>query len=169
MIEIFGIQDRAFSYVNVIGHGAPSNPGFWYPVDIALGAEDVIYGLNRGRESRRDGIRVNKCNFNEEWISEFGCFGEADGQFVLPSAIALDSEENVYVADEWLNRITIFTKDGEFIHKWGKEGSGDGELLRPSGLAISSEGIVFVADSKNHRVQKFTLDGNYLGQFGSFG
>jgi DNA-binding beta-propeller fold protein YncE len=169
MIEFFSIRDRAFSYRKVIGHNAPSNPGFWYPVDIALGADEVGYGLNRGREVRPDGIRVNKWTFNQEFISEFGSFGEGDGQFVLPSAIALDSEEHIYVADEWLSRITVFTKDGEFIRKWGKQGSGDGELSRPSGLAITSEGIVFVVDSHNHRVQKFTLDGEYLGQFGSFG
>ena len=54
-----------------------------------------------------------------------------------PTSIAVDSKDNVYVADEWLNRITIFNKDGEFVSKWGKAGSGDGELDRPAGIAIS--------------------------------
>jgi sugar lactone lactonase YvrE len=81
----------------------------------------------------------------------------------------VDSDENVYVTDEWLNRVSIFTKDGQFLRHWGKPGSGDGELHGPSGLAISSDGTIFLVDSRNHRVQKFTLDGRYLGQFGRFG
>jgi hypothetical protein len=75
---------------------------------------------------------------NEEYIREFGEYGEGDGQFTWPSSIALDAQGNVYISDEWLNRISIFDKDGKFLGKWGKAGSGDGEINRPSGLAISN-------------------------------
>ena len=98
-------------------------------MDLALGADDMVYVVNRSYESRPDGIRVSVCTLNEEYITEFGTNGEADGQFVWPTAIALDGNENVYVADEWLNRITVFSKDGEFIRKWGKPGSGDVLLI----------------------------------------
>ena len=37
---------------------------------------------------------------------------EADGTVVWPSALALDKEGNVYLADEGLNRVSIFTRDG---------------------------------------------------------
>src|SRR2546426_8650629 len=44
---------------------------------------------------------------------------------------------NVYVSDEWLNRISVFSKDGDYISKWEERpGTGDGELNRPAGLAL---------------------------------
>ena len=58
------------------------------------------------------------CTLDEEYISAFGEYGEGDGQFVWPTAVAIDSAGNVYVADEWLNRITKFTADGDYVSKW---------------------------------------------------
>ena len=104
----------------------------------------------------------------EEYISEFGSYGERPGQFLWPISIAIDKDVNVYVADEYLDRITVHNKDGEYLSHWGTHGSGDGEIHGPSGLAIRND-TLFLVDSRNHRVQKFTLDGKYLGQFGSFG
>ena len=74
----------------------------------------------------------------------------------------------MYISDEWLNRISIFDKDGKFLGQWGKAGAGDGEFNRPSGLALTHDDALG-SDTRNHRIQKFTLDGKYLGQFGSFG
>ena len=165
----FGITNRFYYFSYVIGRAEFSGPGFRNAVDMALGADDVIYVLNRSSEHRPDGVRVSVCNFAEEYITEFGSFGQGDGQFTWPTGIAVDSEDNVYVTDEWLNRISVFSKDGEFTGKWGKPGSGDGEVNWPSGMVISSDGTMFLADSRNHRIQKFTVDGQYLGQFGSFG
>ena len=165
----FGVSDRYFSYSHVIGRSEPLGTGFRNPVDLALGKDDVIYVVNRSQEYRPEGVHVTVCTFTEQYITEFGSFGKEDGQFIWPVAIALDNKQNVYVADEYLSRISIFTPDGEFTRKWGKFGSGPGELNRPAGLAISEDGTVYVVDSRNHRVQKFTLDGHYLGQFGSFG
>jgi DNA-binding beta-propeller fold protein YncE len=167
--HFFGIKDWTFSYSHSVGRNEFAGTGFRNPMDLALGADDRVYVVNRSYENRPDGIHITVCTLGEKFICEFGSFGEDDGKFVWPMGIALDRDENVYVSDEWLNRISIFTKDGTFLRKWGKPGSGDGELHGPSGLAISNDGTMFLVDSRNHRVQKFTLDGRYLGQFGSFG
>jgi DNA-binding beta-propeller fold protein YncE len=166
--HFFGIKDWTFSYSHTVGRNEFAGRGFRNPVDLALGANDVVYVVNRAYENRPDGVRITMVTLSEEYIREFGTHGEGDGQFIWPSAIALDGAGNVYVADEWLNQISIFDKDGKFLSKWGQGGSGNGELNRPSGLAID-KGTLFVSDTRNHRIQKFTLDGKYQGQFGSFG
>jgi len=166
--HFFGIKDWTFTYSHSVGRNEFAGTGFRNPVDLALGADDVVYVINRSYENRPDGIHVTVVTLNEEYITEFGSAGEGDGQFTWPTSIALDKDGNVYVADEWLNRISIFDKDGTFLSKWGKPGSGDGELNKPAGLAITN-GTIFVSDSRNHRIQKFSLDGKYLGQFGIFG
>jgi len=145
--------------------------GFRNPVDIALAPDDIIYVVNRSYEQRPDGTRITMFRLGEdgeEYITDFGSCGEGNGQFIWPMSIALDNDTNVYVSDEWLNRINIYNKDGDFLRSWGTHGSGDGELDGPAGLVIRGN-TVFVVDSRNHRVQKFTLGGGYLGQFGGFG
>jgi len=167
--HFFGLRDWTFSYDHSIGRGEFAGTGFRNPVDLALGADEVVYVVNRSYESRPDGVRISVCTLREDLIREFGSYGEKDGQFVWPTAIALDRNEQIFVADEWLNRISIFSKDGKFVGAWGKTGSGNGELNGPSGLAIDRGDVMFLVDSRNHRVQKFTLDGRCLGQFGRFG
>ena len=172
MASVFlGINDRTFTYSLTVGRTEFKGTGFRLPMDIALAPDNIIYTVNRSYESRPDGVRINVIRLSddgEEYITEFSSYGERPGQLMWGMSVAVDKDVNVYIADEYLNRITIFNKDGEYLSHWGTPGSGDGELHGPSGLAIRDD-ILFMVDSKNHRVQKFTLDGTYLGRFGSFG
>jgi len=149
--HFFGIRDRVYSYRNCIGRVAVNGEGFLCPVDLALAANDVAYVVNRSFEYRPDGLRVTKCTLGGDYLGEFGSGGGGEGQFIWPTAVAVDSDENVYVADEWLNRILIYDKDGKFLRSWGKAGSGNGELNGPAGLAFTSGNDLFVVDSRNHR------------------
>jgi sugar lactone lactonase YvrE len=167
--HFFGLKDWTFQYSHSIGRNEFAGTGFRNAVDLALAADDVAYVLNRSYETRPDGVHISVVTLDEHYISDFGSYGEGDGQFVWPTSIAIDSKTNIYIADEWLNRISVHNKDGEFLRKWGRAGSGPGELDRPAGLAISDDDTMYLTDSRNHRVQKFTLNGEYLGQFGSFG
>ena len=172
------VQDLAFQYSHTIGRAEFSGPGFRNPVAMARGAEDLMYVVNRSYEYRPDGKRVTICTVGEDYVAEFArgvtTVGEseassADGSLIWPTAVALDKQGNVYLADEWLNRISMFTGDGEWIGKWGTPGDGDGEIDRPSGLALDQEDNLFLVDSGNNRIQKFTKDGVFLAKWGSAG
>ena len=167
--HFFGISDRFYTYSHTIGRTELAGTGFRIPVDLALGENELLYVVNRTSGARQMGVRITVCTLYEEYINQFGSYGDADGDFIWPTAIALDANQNIYVSDEWLNRISVFDKDGQFLNKWGSGGSREGELNRPSGLVVSNDGVVLVADAWNHRIQKFTSDGRFLGQFGRFG
>ena len=102
-----------------------------------------------------------------------------DGDLGQPTAIALDDEGNVYVADSLFHRLTKFSPDGNVQGVWGKACStepcitsadaGDGEFNAPMGISIDLEGNVFVVEAGNHRIQKLTPDGTYLTKWGSEG
>jgi len=173
MASVFlGINDRTFTYESTAGRAEHVGAGVRYPVDFALTSDEVAYIVNRGREDRPDGTRLTIMKLGEEgeeYISTFGSHGEGKGQFIWPTGIALDKDTNVYVTDEWLNRITKYDRDGEYITHWGARGSGDGDVDRPSGIAIGKDETLYVVDSRNNRVQKFGLDGKFLGKFGSAG
>ncbi len=167
--HFFGLTERSFSYSHSVGRNEFAGTGFRNPVDMAITPDGTTYVINRSYENRPDGVHASVVTLDEEYITDFGSFGEGDGQFTWPTSITLDKDNNVYIADEWLNRISVFSKDGDFLRSWGSTGSGDGEMNRPAGIAISNDDVMFITDSVNNRVQKFTLDGAYLGQFGSAG
>ena len=166
--HFFGLKEWTFSYSHSVGRNEFAGTGFRNPVDLALAPNDVVYVVNRSYENRADGVRVTMCTLNEEFIREFGSDGEGDGQLTWPTSVALDGNSNVYIADEWLNRISIFDKDGKFLSKWGTPGSGDGQLNKPAGLVITN-GSILISDSGNNRIQTFSLDGKYQSQFGGPG
>jgi DNA-binding beta-propeller fold protein YncE len=169
-----------FKYSHTIGRQETrGGNGFFYPVAIARGEGERLYVLNRGTETPVfwPCKRVTICTIDEEFLGQFGekippeeaNAASPDGTFFWPTSVALDSQGNAYVADEWLNRISIFTKDGEWVGKWGTPGAGDGELNRPAGLAFNAEDHLYLVDSRNHRIQVFTKDGKFLCKWGSQG
>ena len=150
------------------------------PIASACAAGDKVYVLNRQFEEVLD-VSWNKaalyaevCSFimpttpgAEVYLGTFSKYGDGDGELIWPVGIAIDSDENIYIADEWMNRISIFTNSGHFLRNWSTQG--DGEFNRTSGIAFDLNDDVYVVDSLNHRVRKFTKDGGYILQFGSFG
>jgi len=115
-----------------------------------------------------------------------GALEAGDGQFDMPSDIAVDAAGNVYIADEDNHRIQKFDSTGTFLIKWGTEcfvekgagvcvdpdGAGplefgDGQFVEPSAIAVGG-GSVYVAD-RNGRIQKFDLTGALLGKWGGRG
>ena len=164
-----GLVDRAMSISGAVDRGNIEHTGSLSPVDMAIAADGSIYVVNRYLGHIPVGSPLTLSAPDNIPSKAIGSFGEAEGEFVWPTAVALDKAGNIYVADEWLNRITKFTSEGEIDHWWGITGSGIGELNGPSGLAIDSKGQILVVDSKNNRVQRFTLDGQFVGSFGSAG
>ncbi len=101
-----------------------------------------------------------------------GIKGSADGigikaQFNVPSALALDSFGNIYVADTANNAIRKISTDGAVITLAGLAGSsgsidGNGSsarFLAPFGIAADNAGNVYVADTANNTIRKITPNG----------
>jgi sugar lactone lactonase YvrE len=79
-----------------------------------------------------------------------------------PRGVAVDSSNNVYVADTGNHRIVKFTQYGGYLTQWGTQGNGAGQFNGPTGLAVDSSNTLCVADTGNSRIAKFTADGAFL-------
>jgi uncharacterized protein (TIGR03437 family) len=85
-----------------------------------------------------------------------------------PAGLAIDKNNNLYIADFANNRVRIVTPDGN-IHTLAGSGfqnySGDGALAVAAGLngplavAVDAAGNVYIADSNNHAIREVTTDG----------
>ena len=168
----------SLQYTHTIGRAEFSGPGFRNPTAMARAEDDVMYVANRSYDYRPDGKRITMCTVGEEFISEFakGVFeqgdGEAvatDGAIIWPTAITVGPNGNVYLADEYLDRISIYSAEGEYLTKWERPGDGDGQWSKPSGLVFGKDDVLYLVDSNNHRIQMLTADGEYIGQWGEFG
>ncbi len=105
-----------------------------------------------------------------------------------PANLAFDKYDNLYIADQWNNRIRTVNKSNGYINTIVGNGfpgySGDGmpaisaEINLPASVAIDTFGNIFIPDFNNNRIREvidstgliFTIGGNGVaGYFGDGG
>jgi hypothetical protein len=110
---------------------------------------------------------------DESFKTASGCTAEGfcasiSGEFQEPSAVAVDSSGDVWVAASQ-DQVLEFNSKHELVRQFGKEGAGEGEFNGIGGMATDASGDVYVTDYGNNRVQEFSPAGTFLRQFGSPG
>ncbi len=144
---------------------------FHNPGGIAVDAAGNVYvaDTNNGRVRRIDqaGIITTIAGTGER--ASAGDGGPAvEAQLLGPTAVALDSSGNLYIAESAGNRVrkidamgTISTVAGTGVA--GSQGDGgpavEAQLNWPVAVVIDAEGNVLSSDSRGHRVRKVSLDG----------
>lgn len=103
------------------------------------------------------------------FVLKWGTTGSANGQFLTPAGINVDSAGNVYVAEGNGNRVQKFDNSGTFVRKFGVPGDIDGGFVSPSGVAVDSVGRIYVTDAFTDRVSKFDSTGIFLTTWGGSG
>ena len=82
-----------------------------------------------------------------------------------PWGVVVSKNEEIVVAENGANCITILNKEGKKVKSFGTEGTKEGQFTNPCGVAISHDGHILVTD--NHRLQKLTFEGDYVKSVGS--
>jgi DNA-binding beta-propeller fold protein YncE len=91
-------------------------------------------------------------------LMSIGSKGNNILQFVYPEGIVVDSNSNVYVADQENNNIQKLDTDGKFITLWGNRE--DKIFSHSYALAIDSKNDIYVTDSDS--IKKFNSDGTLI-------
>src|SRR5262249_40146957 len=86
---------------------------------------------------------------------------EAQGVYGL-NGLAIDSSDNLYVADTGRNRILVLAPTGAVGKQFGKGGSGLGDFTQPMMLAFLPDGSSVVADWENSRLEHWDTTFNAL-------
>ena len=114
------VSGRVYNYDYCIGTTGVGGRNFFYPVDFALGSAGSLYVVQKGCEFFPC-TGISKCTLDHELIWEDRGRGFMDGQAPMPSSIAVDSQENLYVSDEFTNQVFIFDRDGNRLGSWASE------------------------------------------------
>ncbi len=140
----------------------------------------------KGREGGLQGVAVDSAGLLYVSDSSNGCLQVfqsdvgvwmrsiavgADGQGVLklPSGLACDKLNRIYVVDYGTCKISIFNKAGAMVRSFGGKGTEKGMFNIPRSIMVDKHDRIFVLDSLNHRIQVFGAGGDWLYSFGSLG
>ena len=100
-------------------------------------------------------------------IHTFGTKGSGEGQLHNPRGVAVDRDDNIYVADKDNNRVQKFTSEGKF-EKEICRGHYYTEFKCPIGICLNQRNNnLYVSDQSNHRIQ--VLSTNNLTSETGFG
>jgi DNA-binding beta-propeller fold protein YncE len=95
--------------------------------------------------------------------------GGPNNSFKSPIGVAVDNNDNIYVADSELGMVLVFDSHGKFRRYIGNL-KGEGFFKRPTGIAVDApNNRVYVTDTLHDAVYYADLQGNILGHFGSRG
>jgi sugar lactone lactonase YvrE len=133
-------------------------------VDVSGNVYIADYGNNRIRKVTPTGIISTIAGNGTAAYSGDGGAATA-AELYTPSGVTLDGSGNLYIADQFNNRIRKVTAAGVISTIAGDNAqgySGDGgaattaELYYPFGISVNGSGIVYIADWGNNRIRKVT-------------
>ncbi|RME37208.1 MAG: 6-bladed beta-propeller [Planctomycetota bacterium] len=103
-------------------------------------------------------------------LATFGKEGRGDGEFLLPTDVAVDEDGWIYVSEYQGNdRITVWRPDLSFDRVLIAGTVGGKPLRRPAGIDFDREQTLWVADACNHRILGISREGKVRKVFGEFG
>jgi len=159
------IYDALGMYLRAVGDAED----FDRPVGVAVTADGSrIYVIDAGGiDSQRHRLVIYDGEGRR--LAIVGKRGAGEGEFNLPTHVAVAPDGTVYVLDSGNFRIQAFSPDGRFLRSWGKVGRNFGDLARPRGLATDGEGNVYVTDAAFRNFQIFNPRGQLLLSIGEEG
>eukprot|EP01112_Ceratiomyxa_fruticulosa_P005762 TRINITY_DN16608_c0_g1_i1.p1 TRINITY_DN16608_c0_g1~~TRINITY_DN16608_c0_g1_i1.p1 ORF type:complete len:198 (-),score=38.41 TRINITY_DN16608_c0_g1_i1:154-672(-) len=94
--------------------------------------------------------KIDIFNSDYQFVKSFGSWGVQNGEMYFPGSLCVDAFDNILLCD-FLRRIQVFDREGNWIHTFGKEGKENGCFQRSVGVSIDSEnGDIFVVDDWAH-------------------
>jgi len=127
------------------GGGSAALDVFDSPTGVAVASTGEIF-ISQGHGEKPNVSRILKFTSDGKFIKSFASYGPGEGQLRSPHAIAIDSQDRLFVADRSNSRVVVFDKDGKFIAAWKQFG-------RPSGIYVDRNDMLYAIDSQSTDMQ----------------
>jgi DNA-binding beta-propeller fold protein YncE len=140
------------------------------PYALAVDGTDNVYvAEGEGHRVLKYDSAGNYQNLQIGYTGLCRVWDEEDTGLCGPGGLAVDSGGNIWVAERWPNRVSIFMPTGTYSGQLGvtwEWGSDDEHFGGPEGVAFDSAGRIYVADKDNDRVQIFDSSRTYSATIG---
>lgn len=133
-----GTGDGEFEFANESGNAFGS---------IGFAPDGSFYVADTGNQ------RVQRFDGDREFVSAWGNFGTADGQFVSPSGIGVSGDGSVYVLDDARQDVQRFDADGTFVEVVAAG------TVWPASLAVDADGNVYYIEGEDPILTRRSSDG----------
>ncbi|MEX0288546.1 MAG: sterol desaturase family protein [Flavobacteriaceae bacterium] len=160
-------------YIN----GPIQNARFNKPADIVMDAQGNMFIADEENHVIRKISPEGEVSTYAGGVRGFADGTGAAAQFNHPTGLAIDQQNNLYVADSWNHKIRRISPEGEVVTIAGTDqGYADGfavdaQFRFPKDLAVDSRGIIYVSDTGNHRIRKIenVLETNWVTTLAGIG
>jgi sugar lactone lactonase YvrE len=151
-------NNNSFGFMDGLGSSAKFNA----PEGLAIDKEGNIYVADQANHA----IRKISTDGSVSTIAGNGNSGDIDGAadiatFNLPSAVAVDSKGNIYVADTYNNKIRKISPDGVVSTLAGNGSAGiqdgpasEATFSNPAGIYVDAFDNIYVTEELNAQIRK---------------
>ncbi len=128
------------------------------PRAIAVDGKGNVYLADTGNH------RVLKYSDNGSYLAviggKAGKAGSAVGEFKEPFGLAVDKEDNLYVADRLNVRVQVFSPAGKPLRQIKVDGWEENQINQEPYLAIDSKrGFLYVSDPTKRKIHRYNVGG----------
>jgi hypothetical protein len=138
VIEKYSQEGELLMTLGTRGEAGEDQTHFNRPTDMVVTQAGDVF-VTDGYTNRRV-VHFDKTG---KFVKSWGEYGSEPGQFVVPHAIAVDSNGVLYVCDRNSGRIQLFNQDGTLIEQWTN-------LIMPWGISITKDDQIWVCGSSPH-------------------
>ncbi|MEM9723012.1 MAG: hypothetical protein AAGA10_27335 [Bacteroidota bacterium] len=157
------------SYDSTFQIGGPSAlPGesFLEPKSFQVNTYQKVFILDEASRSLltwgKDLERLGQINFSQETSQQQVQEVPAP---LLPSNFLVNSLGEIYLINQWDNKIYHFTSKGNYLQSFGGTDYGTGTLFSPTYLTINNKNDIFVFDSSNSHIYCYDAFGTFKHKF----
>jgi len=139
---------------------------FYVRKDIA--AQVWNFGTGDGTALVTELTEVNVCtsNWQQRFADRIFAVDQLpEGRLNTPLDVAISADGQVYVAEEFAHRISVFDKEGVYLYSLDSANL-EQRLERPNGVAPVPDGSLLIADTWNFQIKRVTNSGAVIAQWG---
>jgi DNA-binding beta-propeller fold protein YncE/DNA-binding XRE family transcriptional regulator len=129
------------------------------PGPLAIDASERAYLVGDS------GVGVGDLAGHTSWAGLWRPAGDVS-HVQVPVSVAVDSHQQIYVADGWSQQVLKFSQTGRLLMRIGGRGAGPGRFVGIGSVVVGPQGDVYVTDVASGRVERFSRAGKFVSQWG---
>lgn len=152
-------KDSSHKLLNTIPKLSPEEDGFLrQPTNIAV-TGNALYTSDFGE------FKIKIYTHDGEYVRSVGTYGRNIGQFARPKGIAVDKDDNLFVADAAFENVQIFNKNDQLLMFFGGPYKGPGDMWLPAKVIIDYDNIKYFEQyvDKRFKLKYLILVSNNFG------